>query len=233
MKKYLLYGLLVLSVLTNIFVLCYAFSDKDKSASEKSSNEDTVALSNYENRQKTAEIAIKKLVCDNLYYPQSYDPVSTQVDSVFYNYLTDVDCVEAAIELIDMRKAYETAKDSYDENNNNIKTFGGSGVFHHFTVDRNAASAKMKELRPKIERRELLIKNRDTSKDGTFIGWQVIHRYRASNSNGVVSFGDVLYILNPQMNQYFLRYSLDKNDEHNLESIKRVIESELNIYTNE
>ena len=67
MKKYLLYGLLVLSVLTNIFVLCYVFSDKDKSASEKSSNEDTVALSNYENRQKTAEIAIKKLVCDNLY----------------------------------------------------------------------------------------------------------------------------------------------------------------------
>ena len=54
MKKYLLYGLLVLSVLTNIFVLCYVFSDKDKSASEKSSNEDTVALSNYENRQKTA-----------------------------------------------------------------------------------------------------------------------------------------------------------------------------------
>ena len=66
-----------------------------------------------------------------------------------------------------------------------------------------------------------------------FIGWQVIHRYRASNSNGVMSFGNVLYILNPQMNQYFLRYSLDKNDEHNLESIKRVIESELNIYTNE
>ena len=46
----------------------------------------------------------KKLVCENLYYPDSYDPVNTTVDSVFYNYLTDVDCLNAAIELIEMPK---------------------------------------------------------------------------------------------------------------------------------
>ena len=40
---------------------------------------------------------------------------------MFYNYLTDEDCVKATFELIDLRKSYESAKDTYDENvNNNI-----------------------------------------------------------------------------------------------------------------
>lgn len=69
--------------------------------------------------------------------------------------------------------------------------------------------------------------------DGKFIGWQVIHRYRASNSNGVVSFGDVLYVLDPEMNQYYFRYSLEENDNKNLKTIKRVIEELLGTYVDD
>lgn len=91
----------------------------------------------------------------------------------------------------------------------------------------------MKDLKPKIEKREAIIKNRDSSMDGKFIGWQVIHRYRASNSNGVVSFGDVLYVLDPEMNQYYFRYSLEENDSKNLKTIKRVIEELLGTYVDD
>ena len=86
----------------------------------------------------------------------------------------------------------------------------------------------MNELQPKIEKQQKIIRNRSTERDGEFIGWQVIHRYRASNSAGVVSFGNVLFILDPTMKQCYFRFSLD-DDEKNLKSIRTTIEKELGI----
>lgn len=225
MKKNLLYIALAFSMLINVAVLCVLLKGNiSTTANEEKAQKEVSSFADNNKRQAAAENAVRRLVCENLYYPNSYDPVSTKVDSVFYNYLTDEECVKAAFELIDLRKSYESAKYTYDENVNNIKVFGGSGVFRDHTINRDKAASEMKELKPKIEKREAIIKNRDTSMDGKFIGWQVIHRYRASNSNGVVSFGDVLYVLDPEMNQYYFRYSLEDNDDKNLKTIKRVIE---------
>ena len=234
MKKNLLYIALAFSMLVNVAVLCVLLKGNISSTTkEEESPKEVSPFADYNKRQTAAENAIRRYVCENLYYPNSYDPVSTKVDSVFYNYLTDEDCVKAAFELIDLRKSYESAKDTYDENVNNIKVFGGSGVFRDHTINRDKAAAEMKDLKPKIEKREAIIKNRDSSMDGKFIGWQVIHRYRASNSNGVVSFGDVLYVLDPEMNQYYFRYSLEENDNKNLKTIKRVIEELLGTYVDD
>ena len=234
MKKNLLYIALAFSMLMNVAVLCVLLKGNISSTTkEEESPKEVSPFADYNKRQTAAENAVRRYVCENLYYPNSYDPVSTKVDSVFYNYLTDEDCVKAAFELIDLRKSYESAKDTYDENVNNIKVFGGSGVFRDHTINRDKAAAEMKDLKPKIEKREAIIKNRDSSMDGKFIGWQVIHRYRASNSNGVVSFGDVLYVLDPEMNQYYFRYSLEENDNKNLKTIKRVIEELLGTYVDD
>ena len=234
MKKNLLYIALAFSMLINVAVLCVLLKGNISSTTkEEESPKEVSPFADYNKRQTAAENAVRRYVCENLYYPNSYDPVSTKVDSVFYNYLTDEDCVKAAFELIDLRKSYESAKDTYDENVNNIKVFGGSGVFRDHTINRDKAAAEMKDLKPKIEKREAIIKNRDSSMDGKFIGWQVIHRYRASNSNGVVSFGDVLYVLDPEMNQYYFRYSLEENANKNLKTIKRVIEELLGTYVDD
>lgn len=234
MKKNLLYIALAFSMLIIVAVLCVLLKGNISSTTkEEESPKEVSPFADYNKRQTAAENAVRRYVCENLYYPNSYDPVSTKVDSVFYNYLTDEDCVKAAFELIDLRKSYESAKDTYDENVNNIKVFGGSGVFRDHTINRDKAAAEMKDLKPKIEKREAIIKNRDSSMDGKFIGWQVIHRYRASNSNGVVSFGDVLYVLDPEMNQYYFRYSLEENDSKNLKTIKRVIEELLGTYVDD
>ena len=234
MKKNLLYIALAFSMLINVAVLCVLLKGNISSTTkEEESPKEVSPFADYNKRQTAAENAVRRYVCENLYYPNSYDPVSTKVDSVFYNYLTDEDCVKAAFELIDLRKSYESAKDTYDENVNNIKVFGGSGVFRDHTINRDKAAAEMKDLKPKIEKREAIIKNRDSSMDGKFIGWQVIHRYRASNSNGVVSFGDVLYVLDPEMNHYYFRYSLEEHDNKNLKTIKRVIEELLGTYVDD
>lgn len=184
----------------------------------------------FESIQGKAEIFVRKDVCDNLFYPNSYDPVKTSVDSVFYGPLTDAQCVNAAVELIDLRTQYSNAEYSYNEAVDQIKFFGRTDLgSNHWGKDKDNAKAKMRELKEKICRQQSVIKNRDTSMDGKFIGWQVVHRYRASNSEGVVSFGDVLYILNPEVTECFFKYSLDDNDRNNLNSVKETIESELAI----
>lgn len=192
-------------------------------------------FSNKEVRQEVADSIVKKLVCENLYYPESYDPVNTTVDSVFYNYLTDADCLNAAVELIDLRNEYESAKSSYEDNDYHIRFFrGADGTFlEPFRNAKAEASAKMNELQPKIEKQQKIIRNRSTERDGEFFGWQVTHRYRASNSAGVVSFGNVLFILDPIMSQCYYRFSLDDSDDKNLKSIRSTIENELGIYMND
>lgn len=81
-------------------------------------------------------------------------------------------------------------------------------------------------LSSEIEQFHSIINNHDTSKDGQFIGWQVTHKYRASNSKGVVSFGNVMVILDSQMQQCYLYFSLDDNNK-SYQAIKTVIENEL------
>lgn len=219
--------LLLLSILLNLILgtlLFLRIHSNPHSVNKNIENKEDLA-----SLQKKAAIFMQKSICDNLYYPNTYDPVKTTIDSVFYGPLTDGECVQAAEELIDLRSQYSTAQNAYNNAVDHIKFHGMTdlGTFH-WGKDRDEAKAHMKELQEKIEHRQRIIKNRDASMDGKYIGWQVVHRYRAANSKGEVSFGNVLYILNPDLTESYFRYSLD-DGKNNLESIRKVIEAELGI----
>lgn len=224
--------ILSLSVLLNIILGCLFFLKSCSNSQYADKNidrkEDFVTL------QNKASVYMHNAICENLYYPNTYDPVKTTIDSVFYGPLTDRECVQAAEELIDLRSQYSSAQHAYNDAVDHIKFHGITdlGTFH-WGKDRDEAKAKMQNLQEKIEQRQTIIRNRDTSMDGEFIGWQVAHRYRAANSKGDVSFGNVLYILDPALTKSYFRYSLDNNDKNNLESIREVIESELGYKKNQ
>lgn len=224
--------ILSLSVLLNIILGCL-FCLKSCSNSQSANKnidrkEDLVILQN-----KVAGY-MRDAICENLYYPNTYDPVKTTIDSVFYGPLTDGECVQAAEELIDLRSQYSSAQHAYNDAIDQIKFFGRTDLgSNHWGKDRDEAKARMQNLQEKIEQRQLKIRNRDTSMDGEFIGWQVAHRYRAANSKGEVSFGNVLYILDPTLSKSYFRYSLESNNKNNLESIREVIESELGYKNNQ
>ncbi|MDE5921510.1 MAG: hypothetical protein K2G82_07870 [Paramuribaculum sp.] len=219
---------LFLSVLLNV-VLGSLFFLKSCSNSP-SANENMVIKEDLASLQNKAAIYMRNAVCENLYYPQTYDPVRIRVDSAFYGPLTDVKCVQAAIELIDLRSQYSSAQEAYNYAVDKIKFFGTTDLGDsHWGKDRDEAKAKMKDLQEKIDQQQLIIKNRDTSMDGMFVGWRVIHRYRAANSQGEVSFGNVLYVLNQNLTGSYFRYSMDDTDKNNIKSIKKVIEAELGI----
>lgn len=86
MKKNLLYIALAFSMLINVAVLCVLLKGNISSTTkEEESPKEVSPFADYNKRQTAAENAVRRYVCENLYYPNSYDPVSTKVDSVFYN----------------------------------------------------------------------------------------------------------------------------------------------------
>lgn len=235
MKQKLIYTCIVISLLCNVIFMFVFLMDKINIGSEKTEVYEPIQLDPMADpvqRKALAEKAVRKLVCDNLYYPNTYDPVKTEVDSAFFCYLSDPECISAAVELIDLRKKYESTKYSYEQNDWTIRFHGNpSGPFLEKERKERAEDAKeMKALKIKIEKAESIIKNRDTSKDGKFIGWSVTHRYRAANGNDEVLFGNVLYVLDQQMNDgYLFRFSLDEKDDKNFEEIMKTMDELLKI----
>lgn len=231
MKRNIYKILFALSVLLNLSLgVILLWNVVSNNTSEE--KETTLDIFDMVTLQSKAEVFARNTICETLYYPRSYDPVNTTVDSVFYNYLTDSECVQAAEELIDLRGKYSSALSRYNDAVNHIKFHGMTdlGTFH-WGKDRDAAKVEMKELQEKIDRRKSIIKNRNTSNDGNFIGWQVAHRYRASNSDGVVSFGDVLFVMDKTMENCYFKYQLEDNNSKSLRHIRETIEKELGIFT--
>lgn len=196
---------LVLSVLLNL-ILGSLFFLKSCSQTSQSNERNKDKKNDLETLQQRAIAYMHNAICDNLYYPQTYDPVKSIVDSVFYGPLTDIECVQAAEELIDLKSQYSSAQSAYIYAVDQIQFHGITdlGTFH-WGKDRDEAKSTMKNILEKIEQKQFIIRNRDFSTDGKFIGWQVVHRYRAANSKGELSFGNVLYILNPDFTESFFQ----------------------------
>ena len=224
MKKYVLHVVLIISLILNVVLLCKIIVPQvNDNLADKATNE----FENREYRTATAQNLIKNIICKNLYFPESYTPVSTSVDSVFHGPLTDAECLKAASELIKFKAQLPGAEDSYKEAVHTLKIFGSSGVFWRHAEEKKNAEERLNSLKSKIAKREDIIRQRDTSNDGKFIGWQVAHRYRAQTKGGDPSISDVLYILNPDMTSWMFRYSLDNTDSDNLNELNKVIRQTL------
>lgn len=241
MKQIILTVIAIALVANAIFLGVLAFKGNTGSGS-LFSREPVDSLSNTEWRQAKASIFVEKIIKSNLYYPDSYSLAEIQVDSLFYSYMADPSTVNAAIQLIDAESelgsaqgSVESANNSYLEAQNTLKVFGSSGVFWRHRKDRDEAAqtlqnakAELNSAKDKVTQLKSVIKNRDTSQDGKYIGWQVYCRYRAQTNKGTVSFGSNLFLLDPKMEKCIGTFSIDEGNK-DFDDIKKVIESTLNI----
>lgn len=225
MKKILFPILTAISVIVNIILIVTLFNGSRNNSID--ADADKNKFKDIEYRRSRAETLLQQIITDNLYFPESYNSVSTSIDSVFHGPLTDAECLKAASELIKFKAQLPGAEDSYKEAVHTLKIFGSSGVFWRHAEEKKNAEERLNSLKSKIAKREEVIKQRDTSNDGKFIGWQVTHRYRAQTKGGDPSISDVLYILNPDMTSWMFRYSLDKTDSDNLNELDKIIRQTL------
>lgn len=231
MKRYILPVVAAISIIINIILIVILFNGNQSNSVGAEGNQNP--FDDIEYRQSHAQTLLRKIITENLYFPDSYNPVSISVDSVFHGPLTDAECLNAASELIKFKAQLPGAEDSYKEAVHTLKIFGSSGVFWRHAEEKKNAEEHLNSLKSKIAKREEIIRQRDTSNDGKFIGWQVTHRYRAQTKGGDPSISDVLYILNPDMTSWIFRYSLDNTDSDNLNELDKVIRQTLGIYYDE
>lgn len=228
MKKKIIIIALIASVIANIILVVILIGNKISNDTTNSNTEIDV-FEDISKRKEIADSIVKKCVCDNLFYPDSYDPVNTQVDSAFSSYMTDMDCLNAAVNILRLRKEYQSAKNTYETNDWTIRFHGNpKGAFlERERKERDEAKEKMKDLERKIEFQQEIIRKRDTSRDGHFVGWSVVHRFRSSNNNGIVNFTDVLVLLDPQMTGWYYCLTLDESTPENFDALKSIIEEVL------
>lgn len=230
MKKYILSVALALSLVLNIVLACFMFANNKRAECEDNKS---MRFEDNNYRNTIAQDLMKQIVRAELYYPESYDPVFTKVDSVFHGPLTDPECLKAATELIKFKAQLPGAEDSYKEAVHTLKNFGSSGVFWRHAEEKNKAEERLNSLKEKIAKREEIIRQRDTSNDGKFIGWQIAHRYRAKTQGGGISFSDILYVVDPDMSGWLFRYSLNEFDSENLNALDKVVRETLDLYHEE
>lgn len=80
----------------------------------------------------------------------------------------------------------------------------------------------MEKLEPKIAKYETTLRNRDTSHDGTFVGWWVYNRYRAKTNSGNVNFSEVYVLYDIPLGKWYVRYELDENKQGNIKQMKEI-----------
>jgi hypothetical protein len=228
-KENILYIGLGVSIVFNLLFCLIYFSSRSSFSSSDNTKEINDSLSNPEFREKIANRTIKKIICSGLFYPDFYDPVgNSSIDSAFQNPLVDVNCLQAAEKILELKRTLESVEHDYREAENILKVFGSSGVFYDYKRLRDEAYSKLQNTKSEIDKYENIIKNRDNSKDGNFIGWAVIHRYRAKTNNGSVNFGNSLILLTPKMDGCLFTFAMDEQGTQ-LTADQNVIRQLLNL----
>lgn len=184
--------------------------------------------------EEKANALIEKDIKKVLYHPETYDPAETQVDSAFAPF-DDPEFYDKTVELYKLGMSIE----NYDRNMKSAKSsmsiwnepyhtaFGrnkykeAKDKYEDNEQKKKSAEAKVKEL---IEE----LKTTIMDKGQQFIGFKARHRYRASNNEGQIVFGEMEYLFDKDMNEIITSYDMDDLDYKAVQMIYEQVLSEYN-----
>lgn len=147
-----------------------------------------------------------------LYIPESYDPVSTQCDTLGRNIINPANIKKSAKIISLVREAQSTQRQiDYDLEQRDY----WQGKYGNFYNDYSKKAQSGEEKRDKLKSQAMklfaeLLKDYNTRKG--FYGYIVEHKFRAKNNMGNVMFGDVIYILNKDKTEIVAAYDTSDDD---------------------
>ena len=188
-------------------------------------------------REKRAEKIAKETVVKSLYYPDTYEPVETVVDSAYVSIYTNTDALDAAYKIIDLKQELENLQWDYEQALSDVSLYGD------FSYDRSTyrkekyrqakgeladAEKKLKNCEADLKKQENIIRTcYETINEGEFCGWGITHRFRAENGNGNKLIGDVLILTDKDMENVVNVFTSDEFDDHNINKLLDVIDEVL------
>lgn len=165
---------------------------------------------------KSEEEKLKDLVAEatksSLYIPESYDPVSTECDSLMTSVITAKNIKNAAkfVELMTEAKGLQR-----DIEYNTEQTEYWKGKYGDFYRDYSKKAQRgIDKQQKKLDEARAIVADiyQQYTAEPEFIGFIVDHKYRAKNNAGQVCFGEVIYILNKEKDAIVAAYSVDDED---------------------
>lgn len=146
--------------------------------------------------EQKAEILIKETLKGYLYYPDSYESLSTRVDSMFIDVTTIEPIMEISDEIQNLSSKIKRCEINIEFAESSMEIWYPDGSSSSFSrgeyarakKDKEEAQDDLRKYSKKLSEKVQLLKE-EVAKyhKGEFTGWAVTHRYRSLNGSGLVA----------------------------------------------
>lgn len=151
--------------------------------------------------EEKAEKLVKEVLKDYLYHPDSYEPISTSVDSIFIDATTINPIVEISNEIKDLiskinrcERIIESAESTMDIWASDDSQFS-RGEYARAKKEKEETKADLDKYTKKLSGQLASLKeNVAKYHKGEFTGWAVSHRFRSLNGAGSMTIpGEMIF----------------------------------------
>lgn len=153
--------------------------------------------------EEKAEKLVKETLKDYLYHPDSYEPISTRIDSMFIDVTTIEPIMKISGEISDLISKIDKCKIDIESAETSMNIYAPDGYSSRFTRGEYARAKKEKEevqsdldkYTRKLSRKVASLKeNVAKYHKGEFTGWAVSHRFRSLNGAGSMTIpGEMVF----------------------------------------
>lgn len=154
-------------------------------------------------KEEKAEKLVKETLKDYLYHPDSYEPISTRVDSMFIDVTTIDPIMKISGEISNLISKIDKCKMDIESAESSMNIYAPDGYSSRFTRGEYARAKKEKEnaqsdlnkYAKKLSGKVASLKeNVAKYHKGEFTGWAVSHRFRSLNGAGSLTIpGEMIF----------------------------------------
>lgn len=172
--------------------------------------------------EEKAEKLVKETIKDYLYHPDSYEPISTRVDSMFIDVTTIEPIMKISGEISDLISKIDKCEMDIESAETSMNIYAPDGYSSRFTRGKYARAKKEKEeaqsdldkYTKKLSGEVASLKeNVAKYHKGEFTGWAVSHRFRSLNGAGSMTIpGEMIFFCNKEFTNC-VGYEVSKFEE--------------------
>jgi hypothetical protein len=181
-------------------------------------------------KEKAEALVIEQMKL-TLYHPETYAPSETQVDSAFTPYGDPV-FYEKTLKLFKLGVVIEKYNQKAKSEKSSMSIWSGPYQSSYERNEYQEAKEKYHEANSKKEQaiKEAQALNEELKKmfneEKTFIGFKVIHTYRANNNAGQTVGGKAMFLLDKDMKKIVASYDMDSEEYKAVEYIWKMMNGE-------
>lgn len=153
--------------------------------------------------EEKAEKLVKETLKDYLYHPDSYEPLSTRVDSMFIDVTTIEPIMEISDDIKDLISKINSCERKIESAESSMDIWAPNGYSSQYSRGEYARAKKEKEeAKSDLDKYTKKLSGQIASlkenvakyHKGIFTGWAVIHRFRSLNGAGSMTIpGEMIF----------------------------------------